>query len=199
MGQPGQRAHRKAIRRDSRQGRRSRGTHRRASVIMDAYPERLAMLLEYLDLAGDRDERIQMLIDIATRFKSVPDFIARRPFPKSHLTPACESEAYVWCEELPSQALKFHFAVENPQGISAKCMAVILDETLSGESASCLARVPGELVYQVFGKDLSMGKSMGLMGMVSMVQACAKRYLACGQADRPLGESREGGSGSAGP
>ena len=32
-----------------------------------------------------------------------------------------------------------------------------------------------------------MGKSMGLMGMVSMVQACAKRYLASGQADRCSG------------
>ena len=166
---------------------------------MDAYPERLAMLLEYLDLAGDRDERIQMLIDFAYRFKGVPDVIARRPFPKSHLTPACESEAYVWCEELPSQALKFHFAVENPQGISAKCMAVILDETLSGESASSLAQVPGEVIYRIFGKDLSMGKSMGLMGMVSMVQACAKRYLASGQADRRLGESGAAGAGSPGP
>ncbi len=186
MGQPGQRAHCKAIRRDSRQGRRSRGKHGCAWVIMDPYPERLAMLLEYLDLAGDRDERIQMLIDIASRFKVVSESIATRPFPKSHLTPACESEAYVWCEELPSQALKFHFAVENPQGISAKCMAVILDETLSGEPASRLAQVPGELVYRIFGKDLSMGKSMGLMGMVSMVQACAKRYLASGQADKRL-------------
>jgi len=166
---------------------------------MDPYPEKLAMLLEYLDLSGDRDERIQMLIDIASRFKAVPESIATRPFPKTHLTPACESEAYVWCEELPSQALKFHFAVENPQGISAKCMAVILDETLSGESASSLARVPGELVYRVFGKDLSMGKSMGLMGMVSMVQSCAKRYLASGHADRLLGESSAAGASSAGP
>ena len=78
-------------------------------------------------------------------------------------------------------------------------MAVILDETLSGEPASSLAQVPGELVYRIFGKDLSMGKSMGLMGMVSMVQACAKRYLASGRADRRLGESGAAGSGSPGP
>ncbi len=43
-----------------------------------------------------------------------------------------------------------------------------------------------------------MGKSMGLMGMVSMVQACAKRYLASGRADRRLGESGAAGSGSPG-
>ncbi len=160
---------------------------------MTEYPEKLASLLEYLELAGDRDERIQMLIDIATRFRGVPDHIARRPFPKSHLTPACESEAYVWCEELPKQALKFHFAVENPQGISAKAMAVILDETLSGEQARRLAQVPSEVVYRIFGKDLSMGKSMGLMSLVSMVQACAKRYIASGQADKLLGGEKAGG------
>ena len=111
------------------------------------------------------------------------------------MTPACESEAYVWCEELPDQALKFHFAVENPQGISAKAMAVILDETLSGEPAHCLAQVPGEVVYQIFGKDLSMGKSMGLMSLVSMVQACAKKYLASGQADKLLGGERTDSTG----
>jgi cysteine desulfuration protein SufE len=161
---------------------------------MSEFPEKLAGLLEYLELVGDRDERIQMLIDIAARFRGVPGHIARRPFPKSHLTPACESEAYVWCEELPQQALKFHFAVENPQGISAKAMAVILDETLSGESALHLAQVPSDVVYRIFGKELSMGKSMGLMSLVSMVQACAKRYLASGQADKLVGERTSGGA-----
>jgi hypothetical protein len=33
-------------------------------------------------------------------------------------------------------------------------------------------------VYQVFGRELSMGKSMGLMGMVSMVANTAKQRLA---------------------
>ena len=98
---------------------------------MSEYPSKLEELLENLELTYDRDERIQMLIDIADRFKGVPDHIASRPYPKSHLTPACESEAYVWSEVLPNQSLRYHFAVETPQGISAKALAVILNETLS--------------------------------------------------------------------
>jgi cysteine desulfuration protein SufE len=66
--------------------------------------------------------------------------------------------------------------VENPQGISAKAMAVILDETLSGAPPEQVAEVSPEIVYQVFGRELSMGKSMGLMSMVGMVSALAKRH-----------------------
>ena len=154
---------------------------------MTKYPQKLTNLVEYLRLAGDRDERVHMLIDIARRFRGVPERIARRPFPKSHLTPACESEAYVWSEELPNQTLKFHFAVENPQGISAKAMAVILDEALSGEPAIQVTSTSSEVVYQIFGRELSMGKSMGLISMFSMVRASAKKYLESGQADKLLG------------
>lgn len=140
-------------------------------------PAKLDEILETLDLTGDRTERIQLLIDIADRFEEVPPRIARRPFGSDHLVPACESEAYVWGEDRPDGTLDFHFAVENPQGISAKSLAVILDEGLSGAPLEQAAAVPQDLVYRVFGRELSMGKSMGLMGMVSMVGALAKQRL----------------------
>ena len=54
-------------------------------------------------------------------------------------------------------------------------MAVILDDTLSGAPPEQVAEVPTDIVYKVFGRELSMGKSMGLMGMVGMVAALAKR------------------------
>jgi cysteine desulfuration protein SufE len=150
---------------------------------MSEYPSKLEELLENLELTYDRDERIQMLIDIADRFKGVPDHIAIRPYPKSHLTPACESEAYVWSEALPNQSLRYHFAVENPQGISAKALAVILNETLSGEPVVKITQISTEVVYRIFGRELSMGKNMGLTSLLSMVQACARRYQDSGQAD----------------
>ena len=140
-----------------------------------AVPEKLTNTLGALDLIEDRSERIQMLIDIAGRFKEVPPQIARRPFPKEAQVPACESEAYVFTEERPDGTLDFHFAVENPQGISAKAMAVLLDDTLSGAPPAEVAQVPQDIVYRVFGRELSMGKSMGLMSMVGMVAALAKR------------------------
>ena len=140
-----------------------------------AVPEKLTNTLDALDLIEDRSERIQMLIDIAGRFKEVPPQIARRPFPKEAQVSACESEAYVFTEEKPDGTLGYHFAVENPQGISAKAMAVILDDTLSGAPPGEVAQVPQDIVYRVFGRELSMGKSMGLMSMVGMVAALAKR------------------------
>lgn len=138
------------------------------------HPAKLAELVDTLTLLS-RMERIDYLISIADRFQDVPERIARRPFGEDHKVPACESEAYMWAEKQADHTLKLHFAVENPQGISAKAMAVILDEHLSGEPLDQLARLSGDLVYDVFGRELSMGKSMGLMGMVSMVTGSAKK------------------------
>ncbi len=141
------------------------------------YPRKLVELLDCLALMPDRMGRIQLLLDVADRFSEVPERIARRPFPKDRQVPACESEAYLWAEKTAGERLKFHFAVENPQGISAKAMAVILDESLSGEPLEEIAELSSDVVYEVFGNELSMGKSMGLMGMVAMVQNSAKKMM----------------------
>ena len=142
------------------------------------YPEKLSELVDTLGLMPDRMARIQLLIDVADRFSEVPERIATRPFPKDRQVPACESEAYLWAEKTAGDRLKFYFAVENPQGISAKAMAVILDESLSGEPLQEIAELSSNVVYDIFGRELSMGKSMGLMGMVAMVQNSAKQMLA---------------------
>jgi cysteine desulfuration protein SufE len=140
-----------------------------------AVPAKLTDTLETLEMVPDRGERIQLLIDIAGRFEEVPPRLARRPFASEHQVPACESEAYVFTEPRPDGSLDFHFAVENPQGISAKAMAVILGDALSGAPPEQVAEVSQDVVYQVFGRELSMGKSMGLMSMVGMVAALAKK------------------------
>ena len=142
---------------------------------MPEVPEKLNQTLDALSMIPDRSERIQLLIDIAERFQDVPPRVATRPFPEEHRVPACESEAFVWAERRPDGNLDFHFAVENPQGISAKAMAVILRDTLSGQPLDQVAAVPQDMVYKVFGNELSMGKSMGLMGMVGMVSTLAKK------------------------
>lgn len=141
---------------------------------MSAYPARLGETVELLK-SLDRGDRIYVLIDIADRFQEVAPDIAQRPFSDDHKVPACESEAYVWIGRRQDGTLDLHFAVENPQGISAKAMAVILGEGLSGEPPAAAAGLSGDVVYEIFGNELSMGKSMGLMGMVSMVQKSAER------------------------
>ncbi|MGH9464200.1 MAG: SufE family protein [Thermoanaerobaculia bacterium] len=138
---------------------------------------KLQRLLDGLRLLPDRGERIQLLIEIADRFRGVPAEVAARPYPAERLVPHCESEAYFWARDLPGGRLRFHFAVENPQGISAKAMAVILDETLSAEPLEEVARVPLDVPYEIFGRELSMGKTMGLLGMVGLVKQAAAQRL----------------------
>ena len=138
-------------------------------------PEKLAQTLDALAMVPDRSERIQLLIDLADRFEEVPPRIAKRPYSTLNQVPACESQAYVFEERRPDGALNFHFAVDNPQGISAKALAVILDESLSGAPPEQVAAIPNDVIYKIFGNELSMGKSMGLMGMIAMVKSAAKR------------------------
>jgi len=129
------------------------------------YPARIQEFLETLSFFPDRADRIQALIDIADQFEPVPPEVATRPYPEEKKVPGCESEVYVF-QSGSADKLAFHFAVENPQGVSAKAMAAILSQGLNGLSASEVATLDDQLVYEVFGRELSMGKSMGLMGMV---------------------------------
>jgi cysteine desulfuration protein SufE len=141
-------------------------------------PPKLEALVDVFSMMPDRQDRIQALIGMAERFRPVPPEVAAKPYPEQHKVPACESEAYLFAIPQADGTLKFHFAVENPQGISAMAMAVILDEALSGAPLDQVAEVPRDLPYQIFGRELSMGKSMGLMGMVAMAQTSAKKALA---------------------
>lgn len=140
-------------------------------------PEKLRETLADFEWVEDRNDRAALLIETADRFQEVPERIATRPFPEEHHVQRCESDAYVWAEPQPDGTLKFHFAVENPQGLSARAMAVILDESLSGAPVEEVAQVPCDIVQTIFGKEISMGKGQGLMGMTSMVQDEARRHL----------------------
>ena len=139
-------------------------------------PPKLASLLEDFKFV-DRHERAEMLIEFADRFQDVPSSVADRPFPEENHVTRCESNAYVWATDEPDGTQKYWFAVENPQGLSARAWAVIMDETLSGEALEDVVRVSPEVVFDLFGKELSMGKGQGLMGMLDHVQSLARRRL----------------------
>ena len=143
---------------------------------MKLLPDKLDRLISLLE-SMEREDRIQMLIEVAERFQAVPPRIAQRPFPAERRVPGCESEAYVWSEPRPEGTLSYHFAVENPQGISAMALAEILRDSLSGAPLPEVASVPADIIYRIFGRELSMGKSLGLMGIVNMVRAAAQQQL----------------------
>lgn len=140
------------------------------------YPEKIEELLGDLE-ALDRTERFQVLIEFADRFVELPERIATRPFAEEHRAPRCDSEAYVYTEKLPDGKFKYHFAVENPQGISARAMAVILDESLSGGEPQEAVNLSHDVVFALFGKEISMGKGQGLMGMIDLVRGQTKKLV----------------------
>lgn len=147
-----------------------------------------ASLQDMLDLmAGitDPTERASVLISFADQFREVPPEVATRPFPRSHQVPQCESDAYAWALRQPDGTLKLYFAVENPSGISARALAVILDKSLSGRPPAEVARVSPDIVERIFRQNISMGKGMGLMSMVLAVQALARQALADDSGTRP--------------
>lgn len=144
---------------------------------------KLEQFLSEFSALEEQDIRFEYLIELAGRFRPVEPRIASRPFAAEHRVPGCESEAYVWaenCDLEPGAAvnrLKFYFAVENPQGVSAKALAVILDENLSGQPLDEVRAADPNLVYTLFGRGLTMGKGQGLMGMVQMVKSLAEKSV----------------------
>ncbi len=140
-----------------------------------AYPGTLQAVLDTFAMFPDIADRSNLLLSYADKFREVPPDIATRPFSNDHLVPHCESEAYVWAVPQPDGTLKLAFAVENPSGVSAKALAAILDQTLSGLRPAEIATIDPDIVEQIFRQNISMGKGMGLMSMVQAVRALAKQ------------------------
>ena len=135
-----------------------------------AYPEKIQEVLDDLSFLSDRRERIDHLIGLGEAFANPSaEEVPRDPGAR---VPGCESEVYVRASR-EGEVMRVRFAVDNPQGISAMAMATILQEGLDGASAAEARSIDEALVYEIFGKDLSMGKSAGLMGMVRMVRGVA--------------------------
>jgi cysteine desulfuration protein SufE len=138
-------------------------------------PAKLQSVLDTFAEFPDPADRTNLLLSYADVFKEVPASVATRPFAKDHLVPHCESEAYLWAVMRPDGTMAFHFAVENPSGVSAKALAAILERSLSGLRPAEIAEVTPDIVEQIFRQNISMGKGLGLMSMVEAVRALAKR------------------------
>ena len=146
---------------------------------MTEYPEALAEVLDDFSYITDRHERAEYLIQIADRFADVkvPPEISTAPHPEENHVKMCESDAYVWVVDQPDGTQKYYFDVLNPQGLSAMAMSVVLGESLSGKPLEQVAEVQTDIVFKLFGKEVSMGKGQGLMGIVGMVAGAAKAKL----------------------
>lgn len=133
-------------------------------------------LVEDFASIDDQGQRADLLIELSEDYVEVPDSIASRPYPDSLKVPGCESDVYLFAVPATNRnSLKYHFAVDNPQGISAMAMAAFIDQTLSGVENSLVKDIDSEFVHTLFGKQLSMGKGQGLTNMIMMVKSLASK------------------------
>ncbi|NOK86041.1 MAG: hypothetical protein GFH27_549395n63 [Chloroflexi bacterium AL-W] len=146
---------------------------------MSDLPAGLQSIVDDFKFITDRNERAEYLIDIADRFADVrvPADVSTAPHPQENYVTMCESDAYVWAIDQPDGTQKYYFDVLNPQGLSAMAISVILAETLSGQPLEQVADVPTDIVLTLFGREISMGKGQGLMGIIGMVKMFAKNKL----------------------
>ena len=140
-------------------------------------PESLSELLSDFESITNPREKADMIRFYSDSFESVSTEIATRPYPDANLVASCVSKVYVWANPIENNVLSYHFAVENPQGVSAQALCAILDETLSGVSLDLVLQVPSDIVHIIFGKELSMGKLAGLTGIISAVKSFANQYI----------------------
>ena len=133
-----------------------------------------AKLQEYLDdlaIFTDRQDHIEYLIALSDDYKhpDVSSFVRS----EEKKVPGCESEVFI--EAIPlGSSMNYRFAVDNPQGISAMAMAAILQSSLSGASKEEIVAVEEDVVYKIFGNELSMGKNLGLTNMIRIVKRLAQ-------------------------
>jgi sulfur transfer protein SufE len=156
----------------------SGGTAPGPSSTDPALPEKLTRILDRFDGITDNEERIMMLLSYAERFTPVPTAVAHPPYPERQKIPYCDSDAYVWVFQNPDGSLALHFAVLNPSGVSAKALATILSEGLTGAHPGEVASMSEEIVERIFRQNLSMAKGLGLIAMVQRVRAEARAMLA---------------------
>jgi cysteine desulfuration protein SufE len=144
---------------------------------MKEYPEKLQSLIDELALIEDPQDRMEILIDYADKFIEVPESVAKRPFPVETKVPFCESEAYVFAVLNDDGTIKYYYAVDNPNGVSAKALAQIFSSTLNDARPEDIEKIPLDVIYKIFGQSLSMGKNMGLTGILQMMKRDAKKFM----------------------
>ena len=133
-------------------------------------PTKLQEYLDDLAIFTDRQDHIEYLIALSDDYEHPDASSFVRSDEKK--VPGCESEVFI--ESVPNgPSVDYRFAVDNPQGISAMAMAAILQSSLSGASKEEIQAVDEDVVFKIFGNELSMGKNLGLTNMVRIVKRLA--------------------------
>jgi sulfur transfer protein SufE len=136
-----------------------------------ANPAGIASILEDLAFFEGQD-RIDALISLSDGYTPADEFA--KNLTEDHKVPGCESDAFLWVTGTELEA-HLHFFVGNPQGISAMALASVLSSGLNGRPVSEFLAVDDDIVFDLFGRGLSMGKSLGLINTVRLMKHFAAK------------------------
>lgn len=134
------------------------------------YPQPIQEFVENLSFIEERAERIQVLIELSRLYKPAQQ---EKPYPPENRVPGCESEVYSWLSLTTENTLDLQIVVDNPQGISAMALAALITSGIQNQPRQTASHLDEDLVYALFGKELSMGKTMGLTNLVRQIRAQA--------------------------
>ncbi|MCB0826287.1 MAG: SufE family protein [Armatimonadetes bacterium] len=135
---------------------------------MKTKPPHLEQFLSDLAQLSDRNERIEYLISLAHDF--VPYADAPDPLPEDNRVRGCESEVFAF-STAPEGKIHLEFVVLNKQGLSAMALGKILQDSFNGMPVDSIQCIDQDIVKEIFGRELSMGKAVGLANTVSMVKS----------------------------
>ncbi len=141
---------------------------------LSQFPEELHELLTIIRESPITD-RNEILLDYSDRFEGVPEHIATRPYPESHRVVECESDVYVFTEQGKNNGINFYIAVENPQGVSSRALSAVLKESFDGKDLQKIESIPETLIFELFGRNVSMGKGAGMMGIIKLLKYFARQ------------------------
>lgn len=144
-------------------GQRRRSPNRK----MNVRPPQLEQVLSDLALLSERNERIEYLISLASDF--VPFAEAPNPLPEENRVHGCESEVFAF-STAPQGKIHLEFVVLNKQGLSAMALGKILQDSFNGLPLESIQSIDQDVVKEIFGKELSMGKAIGLANTVRLVK-----------------------------
>ena len=145
--------------------------------------------IEWLRQMDDQETRAEYLLELAARFTPPDPARISAPYPEANRIPGCESGVFLFCNENSQGGTEFFYAIENPHGISAKALAVLLTENLSGANAEDFRKLNPDMVRDVFGAALSLGKDQGLRNMILATRRGAGSGGG-GRGDEPEGKHR---------
>jgi cysteine desulfuration protein SufE len=146
-------------------------------------PSKLDELVTELGEA-DRQERIELLIDLARDLPPLPDRLAAFK-DEAHRVPECQSPVFLFVEPAEEGRVRL-FADAPVEAPTVRGFVALLVAGLDGEPAAAVGSVPDEILQRSGLREiLGMQRSAGLHGVLRRLRSMAARASAPPPSDPP--------------